>query len=122
MSLVIIVGVSEVNGCQQHYENSLKLDVAMCSCFWQNGLVRKVPASRADVFQDTSLPLLSKRVLMRFLKSTQEAVQDSGLLKVIVLYFWHSLSSLKGDSLVGDDKIAFCILAGFQAQLRSSKM
>ena len=54
----------------------------MCSCFWQDGQIHKVPGSKADIFKDKHLSLAQKRVLMRFVKNTSEAMQGSGPLKV----------------------------------------
>lgn len=41
----------------------------------------QVPASRADIFQNTDLSPVSKRSLMRFLKNTLEALEGKGALK-----------------------------------------
>ena len=52
--------------------------------FWNGRQLQGVPAGRADVFQDRSLSLSSKRMLMRFLRSTQEALEGRGSLLVSV--------------------------------------
>ena len=48
-----------------------------CSYVWRDGQYWQVPASRADVFKDTSLKPPEKRLLMRFLQKLQQyATQD----------------------------------------------
>ncbi len=48
-----------------------------CSYVWRDGQHWQVPASRADVFRDTSLKPPEKRLLMRFLQKLQQyATQD----------------------------------------------
>lgn len=54
----------------------------ICSYYWDDGEIRKVPGSKSDIFQDRNLAPSSKRFLMRFLKSTLEAMHDLGPLKV----------------------------------------
>ncbi len=51
---------------------------------WSGERLQSVPAGRADVFQDRSLSLASKRMLMRFLKNLQDAMEGRGPLKVHV--------------------------------------
>ncbi|KAK9851131.1 hypothetical protein WJX84_002509 [Apatococcus fuscideae] len=49
--------------------------------FWNGRRLQSVPAGRSDVFQDRSLSLTSKRMLMRFLKNLQDAMEGRGPLK-----------------------------------------
>ena len=47
----------------------------------------QVPASRADIFQNTDLSPSSKRNLMRFLKNTLDAIEGKGPLKASLSIF-----------------------------------
>ena len=57
-------------------------DLFCCSFVWRDGKIRSVPASRADIFKDRSLSPSDKRILMRFLKNTVDALNGEGPLKV----------------------------------------
>eukprot|EP00803_Ostreobium_quekettii_P009742 evm.model.scf_124.4 EVM.evm.TU.scf_124.4 scf_124:77679-82034(+) len=47
-----------------------------CSYIWQHGQLRKVPASRSDVFRDRSLKSSEKRMLTQFLKMVVSKLGD----------------------------------------------
>ena len=57
----------------------ISLPCVACSYVWKDGQVWQVPASRADVFKDSSLTPPEKRLLMRFLQKLQQyAMQEAG--------------------------------------------
>ncbi len=50
-----------------------------CSYVWRDGQFWQVPASRAEVFKDSTLRPPEKRLLMRFLQKLQQyAAQENG--------------------------------------------
>ena len=58
-----------------------------CSYVWRDGRFWQVPASRADVFKDSTLTPPEKRLLMRFLQKLQQyAMQESGEVSAWFIY------------------------------------
>lgn len=49
---------------------------------YRDGRLSPVPAGKSDIFQDRSLKVADKRVVMRFLNNVVQAGQGQGPLKV----------------------------------------